>query len=57
MGICCFQSQIKGNVLVEKVNDGYFFGEKAVKIASMLLYDNAVNLFDLKKLEKILSRE
>ncbi|MGB9797150.1 MAG: hypothetical protein ACPLSK_00855 [bacterium] len=35
-------------VLIEKVEDGYFSEEEAVKIANRLLRDNPVELFNLK---------
>jgi hypothetical protein len=48
-GHLLFAKQIVGNVLVEKVRDGYFSEEEATKIATMIMHDNAVNLFGLKK--------
>ena len=48
-GHLLFAKEIVGNVLVEKVKDGYFSEEEAIKIASMMLHDNAVELFELKK--------
>ena len=48
-GHMLFAKEIIGNVLVEKVRDGYFSEEEALKVATMMLHDNAVNLFGLKK--------
>jgi predicted TIM-barrel fold metal-dependent hydrolase len=48
-GHMLFAKEIIGNVLVEKVRDGYFSEDEAVKVATMMLHDNAVNLFGLKK--------
>jgi predicted TIM-barrel fold metal-dependent hydrolase len=47
-GHLLFAKEIIGNVLTEKVRDGYFSEEEAMKIATMILHDNAVNLFGLK---------
>ena len=47
-GHLLFAREIIGNVLTEKVHDGYFSEEEAMKIATMMLHDNAVNLFKLK---------
>ena len=47
-GHLLFAREIIGNVLVEKVRNGYFSEEEAIKIATMILHDNAVNLFGLK---------
>jgi predicted TIM-barrel fold metal-dependent hydrolase len=46
-GHLLFAKEIIGNVLIEKVHDGYFSEEEALKIATMMLHDNAVNLFGL----------
>lgn len=46
-GHLLFAKEIIGNVLIEKVRDGYFSEEEALKIATMMLHDNAINLFDL----------
>ena len=48
-GHLLFAKEIIGNVLIEKVRDGYFSEEEALKIATMMLHDNAVNLFELNK--------
>jgi hypothetical protein len=48
-GHLLFAKQIIANVLTEKVNDGYFSEEEAIKFADMMLNDNAVNLFKLDK--------
>ena len=47
-GHLLFAKEILGNVLIEKVESGYFSEKEALKIASMILHDNAVNLFQLK---------
>ena len=47
-GHLLFAKEILGNVLVEKVESRYFSEKEALKIASMILHDNAVNLFQLK---------
>jgi len=44
-----FAKEVIGNVLIEKVEDGYFSENEAKKIATMLLYENAVDFFDLGK--------
>jgi len=43
-----FAKEIIGNVLTEKVKSRYLTEEEALKIARMILHDNAVKLFDLK---------
>jgi len=48
-GHLLFAKQIIANVLTEKVKDGYFSEEEAIKFADMMLHDNAVNLFKLDK--------
>ena len=48
-GHLLFAKQIIANVLTEKVKDGYFSEEEAIKFAEMMLHDNAVNLFKLDK--------
>lgn len=47
-GHLLFAKEIVGNVLIEKVRDGYFSEEEAIQIATLMLHDNAVNLFGLK---------
>ena len=47
-GHLLFAKEIIGNVLIEKVRDGYFSEEEAKTIATMILYDNAINLFSLR---------
>jgi len=47
-GHLLFAKEIIGNVLIEKVKTGYFSEKEAIKIASMLLHDNAINLFKLE---------
>jgi hypothetical protein len=48
-GHLLFAKEIVANVLIEKVKDGYFSEEEAIKFADMMLHDNAVNLFKLAK--------
>jgi predicted TIM-barrel fold metal-dependent hydrolase len=48
-GHLLFAREIVANVLIEKVNEGYFSEDEAFKIAKMVLHDNAVNLFELNK--------
>ena len=40
--------QIISNVLTEKVKTGYFSENEAYKVARMILYDNAVDFYNLK---------
>jgi len=40
--------QVVSNVLISKVKDGYFSEEEAIKIAQMILHDNAVRILNLK---------
>ncbi|HOP00346.1 MAG TPA: hypothetical protein PK766_12340, partial [Bacteroidales bacterium] len=40
--------QIISNVLIEKVKTGYFSENEAYKVARMILYDNAVDFYNLK---------
>jgi uncharacterized protein len=47
-GHLLFAREIIGNVLIEKVKSRYFTEEEALKVARMILHDNAVSLFDLK---------
>ncbi len=47
-GHLLFAKEILGNVLIEKVESGYFSEKEALKIVSMILHDNAVDLFKLK---------
>ena len=42
-----FARQIVSNVLTEKVMDGYFTETEALRIAQMILYDNAVSILKL----------
>jgi len=44
-----FAKQIVSNVLIDKVKDGYFTENEAIKIAQMLFHDNAVRILNLKK--------
>lgn len=48
-GHLLFAKEVIGNVLTEKVKSRYFSEEEAKKIASMLLYENAVNFFKLNE--------
>jgi hypothetical protein len=43
-----FAKEIISRVLIEKVKSGYFTEKEALKVAQMILHDNAVNLFHLK---------
>lgn len=47
-GHLLFAKEIITGVLTEKVRDQYFSEEEALKIASMILHDNAVDLFQLE---------
>lgn len=40
--------QVVSKVLIDKVSAGYFSEEEAIKIAKMILHDNAIQVFDLK---------
>lgn len=40
--------QVITNVLIAKVKDGYFTENEAIKIAKMILHDNAVRILNLK---------
>lgn len=42
-----FARQIVSNVLIEKVRDGYFTEAEALKIAQMILHDNAISILKL----------
>ncbi|MCG6186338.1 amidohydrolase family protein [Maribellus maritimus] len=42
-----FARQVVANVLTEKVRDGYFTETEALRIAQMILYDNAVSILKL----------
>jgi predicted TIM-barrel fold metal-dependent hydrolase len=48
-GHLLFAKEIIGNVLVEKVKNRYLAEDEALKIASMLLHDNALHFFQLNK--------
>ena len=47
-GHLLFAKEIIANVLIDKVKSRYFTEKEALIIASMLLHDNAVNLFQLE---------
>jgi len=47
-GHLLFAKEVIGNMLIEKVKSRYFSEDEALKIARMILYDNAINLFKLK---------
>jgi hypothetical protein len=47
-GHLLFARQIVSNVLTAKVKDGYFTEAEAIRIAGMIMHDNAVNLFRLR---------
>ncbi len=48
-GHLLFAREILANVLVEKVRKRYFTEEEAVKMARMILHDNAVTLYRLER--------
>ena len=48
-GHLLFAKQIVTKVLTEKVKDGYFSESEALKIARMILHDNAVRILNLDK--------
>ena len=43
-----FAKQVISNVLISKVRNGYFTEAEALKVAQMILHDNAVRIFKLK---------
>lgn len=47
-GHLLFAKEVIRNVLIEKVRRRYFSEDEALKIARMILHDNAINLFKLK---------
>ena len=47
-GHLLFAREVIGNVLTAKVKSGYFSEEEAIRVAQMILHDNAVKLFHLK---------
>ena len=48
-GHLLFARQIVSNVLIAKVRDGYFTEDEALKIAQLILHDNAIQLLKLDK--------
>jgi len=48
-GHLLFAKQVVTKVLTEKVRDGYFTEEEAIKIAQMILHDNAIRILNLDK--------
>jgi len=48
-GHLLFARQVVANVLIAKVKDGYFTENEALKIAQMILHDNATGLLKLDK--------
>jgi predicted TIM-barrel fold metal-dependent hydrolase len=48
-GHLLFAKQIVTKVLTEKVRDGYFTEQEALKIAQLILHDNAVRILNLNK--------
>ena len=48
-GHLLFAKQIVSKVLIAKVRDGYFTEEEAIKIARMILHDNAIRILKLDK--------
>ena len=47
-GNLLFTRQVVSNVLIAKVRDGYFTEAEALKVAQMILHDNAVRILNLK---------
>jgi uncharacterized protein len=43
-----FAKQVVSNVLADKVKDGYFTEDEALKTARMILHDNAIQILNLK---------
>jgi len=43
-----FAKQVVSNVLTQKVKDGYFTEDEALKTARMILHDNAIQILNLK---------
>jgi uncharacterized protein len=43
-----FAKQVISNVLIDKVKDGYFTEDEALKTARMILHDNAIQILNLK---------
>ena len=48
-GHLLFAKQIISKVLIDKVRDGYFTENEAIKIAQMILHDNAIRILKLDK--------
>ncbi len=48
-GHLLFAKQIVSKVLREKVKDGYFTEKESIKIAQLLLHDNAIQILKLDK--------
>ena len=48
-GHLLFAKQVVTKVLTQKVRDGYFSEEEAIKIARMILHDNAIRILNLDK--------
>lgn len=44
-----FARQVISKVLIDKVQSGYFSEKEGKKVASMILYDNAIDFYKLKK--------
>ncbi len=44
-----FARQIVANVLIKKVQDGYFSEKEAIRYAQMILHDNAIKIMQLDK--------
>jgi uncharacterized protein len=47
-GHLLFARQIVANVLIAKVRDGYFTEAEAIKVAQLILHDNAIKILNLK---------
>ncbi|MCY1723183.1 amidohydrolase family protein [Prolixibacteraceae bacterium Z1-6] len=48
-GHLLFARQVVANVLIKKVRDGYFSEAEALKVAQMILHDNAISILKLDK--------
>jgi len=48
-GHLLFAREIVAKVLIDKVKDGYFSEDEALKIAQMILHDNAIRILNLDK--------
>lgn len=44
-----FAKEVVSNVLIDKVRDGYFSENEAIKTAQMIFHDNAIRILNLKR--------